>query len=315
MASGSGKKTIIAAIVANCAIAVIKFIAATVTGSSAMLSEGIHSTVDTGNELLLLLGLRLSQKPADESHPFGYGQELYFWTLIVALFIFAIGGGMSIYEGINHLLYPAPLEDPLWNYVVLGLAVVFEGFSWSIALRELIADKGEENIWQAIRSSKDPTIFTILLEDSAALLGLAIAFLGVFLGHLLNNVYLDGVASIVIGVILIIVSVFLIYESKGLLIGEGANPQTVASIAKITQADPAVSKVVRVLTLYFGPQEVLLNLEIQFQPNLSTEKLALAIERLEKQIRQEHPEIKRIFIEAKSIAASYQIISSLKENT
>lgn len=306
MTSDSGKKTIIAAIVANLAIAVIKFVAATITGSSAMLSEGIHSTVDTGNEFLLLLGLRLSQKPADESHPFGYGQELYFWTLIVALFIFAIGGGLSIYEGINHLMNPVPLEDPFWNYVVLASAVVFEGYSWTIALKELVAQKGEENIWQAIRSSKDPTIFTILLEDSAALLGLAIAFSGVFLGHLFNNIYLDGVASVVIGIILVIVAIFLIYESKGLLIGEGANPQMVASLKQLTQDDPAVGKVIRVLTLYFGPQEVLLNLEIQFKPNLSSENLALAIERLEKKVRQKHPEIKQIFVEAKSLSASYQ---------
>ncbi len=310
MASGSVKKTILAAIIANLAIAIIKFIAAVITGSSAMLSEGIHSTVDTGNELLLLLGIRLSQKPADESHPFGYGQELYFWTLIVALFIFAIGGGMSIYEGINHLLHPVPLEDPFWNYVVLGLAVFFEGYSWTVALKELIATKSEENIWQAIRSSKDPTIFTILLEDSAALLGLAIAFAGIFFGHLLNNLYLDGVASIIIGVILAAVAIFLVYESKGLLIGEGADPQTVASLKNITQANPAVKQVIRILTLYFSPQEVLLNLEIQFQPNLSTEKLALAIERLEKQIRQEHPEIKQIFVEVKSLSSSQKEVIS-----
>ncbi|MDJ0688548.1 MAG: cation diffusion facilitator family transporter [Xenococcaceae cyanobacterium MO_188.B32] len=310
MASGSIKKTILAAIIANLAIAVIKFVAAAITGSSAMLSEGIHSAVDTGNELLLLLGVRLSQKPADESHPFGYGQELYFWTLIVALFIFAIGGGMSIYEGINHITHPVPLEDPLWNYIVLGLAVFFEGYSWSVALKELLATKREENIWQAIRSSKDPTIFTILLEDSAALLGLAIAFAGIFLGHLLNNPYLDGVASILIGVILATVAIFLVYESKGLLIGEGADPQTVASLKNITQADPAVKKVIRVLTLYFSPQEVLLNLEIQFQPNLSTEKLAVAVERLERQIRQEHPEIKQIFVEAKSLSSSQKEVIS-----
>ena len=314
MTSDSGKKTIIAAIVANLAIAVIKFLAATITGSSAMLSEGIHSTVDTGNEFLLLLGLRLSQKPADDSHPFGYGQELYFWTLIVALFIFAIGGGLSIYEGINHLMNPVPLEDPFWNYVVLASAVVFEGYSWTIALKELVAQKGEENIWQAIRSSKDPTIFTILLEDSAALLGLAIAFAGVFLGHLFNNIYLDGVASVVIGIILVIVAIFLIYESKGLLIGEGANPEMVASLKEIIREDSDVGEVIRVLTLYFGPQEVLLNLEIQFKTNLSAEKLALAIERLEMKINQQHPEIKRIFIEAKSIFSYQKTILAQEES-
>jgi cation diffusion facilitator family transporter len=304
MSSGSAKKTIYAAITANFAIAIVKFIAAAITGSSAMLSEGIHSIVDTGNELLLLLGLRLSQRQPDDSHPFGYGQELYFWTLIVALFIFAVGGGMSIYEGVNHLLVPEPLTDPLWNYIVLVLAVVFEGYSWYIALQQFLATKGDENFWKAIRASKDPTIFTILFEDSAALIGLFVAFLGVFSGHLWNNVYLDGVASIAIGVILAGVALLLAYESKGLLIGEGANAATVADIKAITQADFAVKEVLRVLTLHFGPEEILLNLEIRFNSELSTEQLAIAVERIERQIRDRHSDIQNIFIEAKSIAAS-----------
>jgi cation diffusion facilitator family transporter len=304
MSSGSAKKTIYAAITANFAIAIVKFIAAAITGSSAMLSEGIHSIVDTGNELLLLLGLRLSQRQPDDSHPFGYGQELYFWTLIVALFIFAVGGGMSIYEGVNHLLVPEPLTDPFWNYIVLALAVVFEGYSWYIALQQFLATKGDENFWKAIRASKDPTIFTILFEDSAALIGLFLAFLGVFSGHLWNNVYLDGVASIAIGVILAGVALLLAYESKGLLIGEGANAATVADIKAITQADFAVKEVLRVLTLHFGPEEILLNLEIRFNSELSTEQLAIAVERIERQIRDRHSDIQNIFIEAKSIAAS-----------
>ena len=302
--SGSAKKTIYAAMAANFAIAVIKFIAASITGSSAMLSEGIHSVVDTGNELLLLLGIRLSKKPADDSHPFGYGQELYFWTLIVALFIFAIGGGMSIYEGINHVRHPEPLTDPFWNYVVLGLAVIFEGYSWNVALQEFLASKNEDSFWEAIRASKDPTIFTILFEDTAALVGLIVAFIGVFSGHLLGNVYLDGMASIIIGTILCGVALLLAAESKGLLIGEGANAETVASIKKITNEDPAVAKVVKVLTLHFGPQEILLNLEIEFKEDLETEELAIAVERLETSIRNRHSEVKNIFIEAKSIAGS-----------
>ena len=301
--SGSAKKTIYAAMAANFAIAVTKFIAASITGSSAMLSEGIHSVVDTGNELLLLLGIRLSKQPADDSHPFGYGQELYFWTLVVALFIFAIGGGMSLYEGINHLQRPEPLTDPFWNYVVLGLAVIFEGYSWNVALQQFLANKKEASFWKAIRASKDPTIFTILFEDTAALIGLFVAFVGVFSGHLLNNVYLDGVASIVIGVILCGVSILLASESKGLLIGEGADAETVANIRKITNEDPAVDKVMKVLTLHFGPQEILLNLEIKFVENLATEELAIAVERLESSISSSHPEIQNIFIEAKSILA------------
>jgi len=308
--SGSAKKTIYAAMVANFAIAVIKFVAASITGSSAMLSEGIHSVVDTGNELLLLLGIRQSKKPADDSHPFGYGQELYFWTLIVALFIFAIGGGMSIYEGINHVQHPEPLTDPFWNYVVLGLAVLFEGYSWNVALQEFLAQKEDGSFWSAIRASKDPTIFTILFEDTAALIGLFVAFLGVLSGHILGNVYLDGVASIVIGVILCGVAILLASESKGLLIGEGANAETVASIKKITHDDPAVEKVIKVLTLHFGPQEILLNLEIKFVDDLETTELAIAIERLEKSLHSQHSEIKNIFIEAKSLTAKRKSLIS-----
>lgn len=302
--SGSAKKTIYAAMAANFAIAIIKFIAASITGSSSMLSEGIHSVVDTGNELLLLLGLRLSKKPADDTHPFGYGQELYFWTLIVALFIFAIGGGMSIYEGIRHITHPEPLTDPRWNYGVLGLAVIFESYSWNVALQEFLASKNEDSFWKALRASKDPTIFTILIEDSAALIGLFVAFLGVLSGHLLGNVYLDGVASIVIGVILCGVALLLAIETKGLLIGEGATAETVASIRQITNNDPSVEKVMKVLTLHFGPQEILLNLEIKFIDDLETEELAIAVERLESCIRTRHAEIQNIFIEAKSISAN-----------
>jgi cation diffusion facilitator family transporter len=308
--SGSAKKTIYAAMAANFAIAIIKFIAASITGSSSMLSEGIHSVVDTGNELLLLLGLRLSKKPADDSHPFGYGQELYFWTLIVALFIFAMGGGMSIYEGIRHIRHPEPLSDPRWNYGVLGLAVIFEGYSWNVALQEFLASKNEDSFWKALRASKDPTIFTILIEDSAALIGLFVAFLGVLSGHLLGNVYLDGVASVVIGVILCGVALLLAIESKGLLIGEGATAETVASIRKITNNDPSVEKVMKVLTLHFGPQEILLNLEIKFIDDLETEELAIAVERLESSIRTQHSEIQNIFIEAKSISANRTAIIS-----
>jgi len=301
--SGSAKKTIYAAMAANGAIAITKFFAASVTGSSAMLSEGIHSVVDTGNELLLLLGIKLSKRPPDDTHPFGYGQELYFWTLIVALFIFAIGGGMSIYEGINHVRYPEPLTDPFWSYTVLGLAVIFEGYSWNIALQEFLATKKEASLWDAIRASKDPTIFTILFEDTAALVGLFVAFIGVFSGHLLGNVYLDGVASIIIGVILCGVALLLASESKGLLIGEGADAETVASIRKITNEDPAVDKVIKVLTLHFGPQEILLNLEIEFVEELETEGLEVAIERLEASISGKHPEVENIFIEARSISS------------
>ncbi|MEH2048791.1 cation diffusion facilitator family transporter [Nostoc sp.] len=304
MAIDSSKKTIFAAMGSNLAIAITKFIAAAITGSSAMMSEGIHSVVDTVDQLVLLLGIRRSQKPADASHPFGYGQELYFWTFIVALLVFAIGGGMSIYQGITHLINPSPLEDPMWNYIVLGIAILLEGFSWTVALKEFLPTKGKQNFWQAIKNSKDPTVLTILFEDTAAILGLFVALIGIFLGHLFNNVYFDGIASIIIGIILAIVAVVLARESKGLLVGESADPQTIANIRSLSKTEPGVKEVIRVLTMQLAPKEVLLNLELQFFHNLTGEQIALTVESLEASIRQKHPEIKQIFIEAKSLTAS-----------
>ena len=304
MASDSSNKAIYAAMGANLAIAITKFIAASLTGSSAMMSEGIHSVVETVDQLVLLLGIRRSKKPADASHPFGYGQELYFWTFIVALLVFAIGGGMSIYQGIIHLINPSPLEDPKWNYIVLAIAILLEGFSWIIALREFLPTKGRQNFWQAIKNSKDPTVLTILCEDTAAILGLIVAFIGIFLGHLFNNLYLDGIASIIIGIILAIVAVVLARESKGLLVGESAAPKTIANIRSLSKTEPGVKEVVRILTMQLAPQEVLLNLEIQFAQNLTGEEIALTVESLEIKIRQMHPEIKQIFIEAKYLSAN-----------
>ncbi|WP_392535569.1 cation diffusion facilitator family transporter [Nostoc sp. C117] len=304
MATDSSKKTIFAAMGANLAIAITKFIAASITGSSAMISEGIHSVVDTGDQLVLLLGISRSQKPANDSHPFGYGQELYFWTFIVAILIFAIGGGMSIYEGITHLISPSPLEDPMWNYIVLGVAILLEGYSWTVALKEFLPMKGKQNFWQAIKNSKDPTVITILFEDTAAILGLFVALIGIFLGHLFNNVYCDGIASIIIGIILAVVAVVLARESKGLLVGESADPQTIANIRSLSKTEPGVKEVIRVLTMQLAPKEVLLNLELQFSHNLTGEEIALTVESLEAKISQKHPEIKQIFIEAKSLTAS-----------
>ena len=303
MASGS-RAAIYAAIGGNLAIAMMKFTSAGFTGSSAMLSEGIHSLVDTGNGGLLLLGIRKSKQPPDATHPFGYGKELYFWSLIVAVLIFGVGGGISIYEGILHLMHPNPLEDPTWSYVVLGLAMVFEGFVFVIAFRAFQEIKGEEHtIWQAIKASKDPTIFTVLFEDAAALLGLIVAFVGIFLTHYFNNPYLDGAASVVIGVILATVAVLLVYESKGLLIGEGADPQTLESIRKLAEADPGVKKVINPLTMYFGPHTVLLTVDIEFHDKLSAIEVEEVVDRLEKRISSQYPDIKHIYIEAGAVLA------------
>ena len=305
MASES-RTAIFAAILGNLAIATTKFIAAAFSGSSAMLSEGIHSLVDTGNGALLLLGVRNSKRPPDERHPFGHGMEIYFWSLVVAILIFALGGGMSVYEGVIHITNPKHLGDPTWNYVVLGLAIVFESISFYFAIKAFRKEKGTQGVWKTIRSSKDPTTFTILFEDTAALLGLVVALVGIFLGHQLNNPYLDGAASITIGVILGAVAGFLAYESKGLLIGEGVNPQTLESIRAIAITDPAVAEIRNALTMHFGPQDVLLTLDIRFEKELTAAEIAAAIEELEKKIQVRHPEIKHVFIEAKSLTEAAQ---------
>ncbi|MDX6576925.1 MAG: hypothetical protein QOE96_2878 [Blastocatellia bacterium] len=294
------RTAIFAAIAGNLAIAATKFVAAFFTGSSAMLSEGIHSLVDTGNGWLMLLGFRQSQKPPDADHPFGHGKELYFWSLVVAILIFALGGGMSVYEGVTHLSHPQ-VHHSILNYLVLGFAIVFESLSFYFAYRAFRTEMSGQGVFETIRSSKDPTTFTVLFEDTAALLGLLVAFVGIFLGHWLNNPYLDGVASIVIGLILAVVAAFLAYESKGLLIGEGVDPAVLASIRSIAAADPAVAEVRKSLTMHFSPDDVLLTLDLGFKKHLTAEKIAAAVNRLEKQIRDQHPEIKHIFIEAKSL--------------
>ena len=257
--------------------------------------------MDTGNGALLLLGVRKSRKPPDATHPFGHGMELYFWSLIVAILIFALGGGMSVYEGVIHIAHPHHIGDPTWNYVVLGFAIVFESISFCFAIKAFRKEKGDQGVWQTIHASKDPTTFTILFEDTAALLGLLVALVGIFLGHQLNNPYLDGVASITIGVILGVVAAFLAYESKGLLIGEGVSPQTLDSIRAIAGADPSVVEVRKALTMHFGPHDVLLTLDVRFQKDLKSGEIASAINRLEAKIRDRHSEIKHIFIEAKSL--------------
>ena len=307
MAGHGGSKTaVIAAVVGNLIIAIIKFIAAAITGSSAMISEGIHSLVDTGNGGLLLLGMNRAKRPADEGHPFGHGKALYFWTLVVSVSIFGIGGGMSLYEGISHIRHVAPgavLGDPTVNYIVLGIAVLVEGWSFSVAMREFIRAKGSQKSWEYIRSAKDPSTYTVVLEDSAAMAGLVFAFLGVFFGHLLNNPYLDGAASILIGVLLMAVAFVLAFETKGLLLGEGVDAATLADMRRHIEADPAVSGVGDILTMYMGPHELLVNLGVQFEPGTSVEESREAIGRIEADIAGAYPECTRIYIEAESLRA------------
>jgi cation diffusion facilitator family transporter len=291
---------VLAAIAGNVAIATIKFVAAGFTGSSAMISEGIHSLVDTGNGCLLLVGLKKSEKPANERHPFGYGKEVYFWSLIVAMSVFGIGGGLSIYEGVDHLLSPSPLESPTINYVVLGLSAVFEGISFSIAYRQFSRHKGSRSAIQAIRHGKDPSMFTVVFEDSAALAGLAIAFLGIFLGHLLDNVYLDGIASVGIGVLLASVAIWLAVETKGLLVGERADPALVHEIERIALDDESVAAVGSALTMHLGPNEILLNLGIEWAPGTAADEIHASIHRIEERITAKYPEVTRIYLEVES---------------
>jgi cation diffusion facilitator family transporter len=296
------KNAIYAAIIANLAIAATKFTAAAFTGSSAMISEGIHSLVDTGNGGLLLVGLRQSKKPPDAEHPFGYGKELYFWALMVAIVIFAVGGGISAYEGLLHMLHPVPQTNALWNYVVLALAFVFESISLFIALKSFSRIKGSDHWWKAIQRSKDPTTFTVVFEDAAALLGLLVAMIGVFLANQFNNPYFDGAASIVIGVLLAAVAVLLGYETKGLLIGEGADRETLDDIRRLVESDPGVAGVNRSLTMYFGPDTVLLAMDLRFRNDLSAVEVEKSVDRIEANIRKHHDKIKHIFIESDSLS-------------
>ena len=298
MSAHSSKKVIYAALAGNSLIAITKFAAAAFTGSSAMFSEAIHSVVDTGNQGLLLHGIRRAKRPADASHPFGYGMELYFWTFVVAILIFAVGAGVSAYEGIVKLLDPHPMRSPYVNYAVLALAMIFEAGAWWIAFREFRKSKGALGYLAAVRSSKDPTVFTVLFEDSAAMLGLVAAFLGIALGQAFDMPELDGIASLVIGVILGLTAVLLAFESKGLLIGEGASQAVVRGIGRIVADNTAIERVNELLTMHLGPRDVLLNLSVDFKTNLTADQVEDAITGLEDGIKAAYPEISRVFIEA-----------------
>lgn len=294
----ASKVPVYSALIANLAIAITKFIAAGITGSSAMISEGIHSLVDTSNEILLLLGMNKSRKPADENRPFGYGKELYFWAFIVSILIFGLGGGISFYEGVTHLQHPSAITDPFWNYIVLGIAIVFDGISFITALKEFNRQRGDQPFWRAVRRSKDPSTFVVLFEDAADVLGLIIAFLGVYLGHAYNNHYFDGIASILIGIILTIISLLLARESRSLLMGESADKEVLNKVISLTEADPSVSRIAaKPLSMYMAPEEIFLVLKAVFHTNLTTVEIIEAIERIKKTIQKEYPTITRIFVE------------------
>ncbi|NHC02974.1 cation transporter [Acinetobacter sp. 187] len=294
--SDSNKIVVYAALFGNLAIAAVKFVAAYITNSSAMLSEAIHSVVDTLNEILLLYGLKKSQQPGDSQHPFGYGRELYFWAFIVALMVFALGSIVSIYQGIQHIRQPEEMSSPMVSYVVLLIAILCEGTSWFIALKSFRKSKGRMGYFEAFRRSKDPTTFTVLFEDSAALIGLFIALIGIFLAHSLNMPVLDGVASILIGVVLAISAFLLGKETKGLLLGETADPQLRHNVIAIAQQDPAVFSANGVLTEQMGAHQVIASLSLEFKDNLTSDEIELCVNRIEQEIKNIHPEIVALFI-------------------
>lgn len=297
----SSKTAIVAALGANLAISVVKFVAAGFSGSSAMVAEGIHSLVDTLNEVLLLLGLRRSQRPANAARPFGYGKELYFWAFVVSILIFGIGGGFSIYEGIEHLRHPPALSDPTWNYVVLILALVLDGGSFLLARRTFNAQRGRQPFWRAFRASKDPGTFVVLFEDAADVIGLVLAFLGVFLSHYFQNPYFDGAASLLIGVLLLVVAGLLLRQNHSLLLGAPAAPALLAQLQELARADPAVQAVAPPLSTYLSPHEMLLVVRVTFEPTLSGPELTLAAARLRTALRQAHPDVQHVFVEPVSV--------------
>ena len=300
MSAKSSKKAIYAALAGNGMIALTKFFASAYTGSSAMFSEAIHSVVDTGNQILLLYGIKRSERPADKTHPFGYGMEVYFWSFVVAILLFGLGSGVSIYEGISKIQNPHPVTNPFVNYIVIGFAIIFETIAFSVAYSELRKTKGSQSLIKAIRTSKDPTIFTVLFEDFAALLGLMVAGLAIYLGEVLNLPILDGIASVIIGLILALTASLLAFECKGLLCGEAANDQIVAGIEDIVKGETDVLYINEILTMHLGPQDILLNISLDFKDAMSSGNVQTTISELETSIKSKFPEIKRVFIEAQS---------------
>jgi cation diffusion facilitator family transporter len=300
MAAHNSKKVIYAALAGNALIAVTKFAASVYTGSSAMLSEAIHSLVDTGNQGLLLFGLKRASQPADKDHPFGYGRELYFWAFVVAIMIFAVGAGVSIYEGVIKIRNPHAVTNPMINYAVLALSMVFEGVALYIAMTEFNKSRGTMGLVKAIRQSKDPATFTVVFEDAAAMLGLMVALIGLMAAEYFDLPVLDGVASVGIGVILAITAIFLAYETKALLIGEGADPALERGVARIVQEEKTIRNMNELRTMHMGPQDVLLALSIDFFDHYKAGTVERTIYRIEKSIKKKFPEIKRLYIEVQA---------------
>lgn len=296
----STKRVVYAAFFANLVIAATKLSAAWITDSTSMFSEGIHSIIDTFNQLLLLWGIKRAARPASDLHPFGYGLQLYFWTFIVAVLIFVLGAGTSIYQGIGRILMPHPIGNPRVDYIVLVFCMFFEVYTWRIAFKEFRRTKGTMSLIEAVKCSKDSSVITVLFEDTAALLGLGVAFVCIFASDMLSLPILDGIGSIVIGIILALTAAFLIFELQSLLTGEGVAPATRQSILSIAKGEPGVHAPNEILTMHFGPQDVLVAMSLDFEDTLPSKDIETAVTNIEKKIKQVHPEVTRVFVEAQS---------------
>ncbi|SMP33828.1 cation diffusion facilitator family transporter [Chryseobacterium profundimaris] len=293
----NNRKSIYSALAANLLIALTKFIAGAFTNSSSMISEGIHSTVDTTNQLLLLYGIKRSKKAPDESHPFGYGKELYFWSFVVSILIFGLGGGLSIYQGIIHIKEPEVMKDPFWNYIVLVLSLIFEGTSLIISVKEFNKTRNGTGWWDSIIKSKDPSSFLVVFEDGAAVAGLIVVMILMGASHSYQIPELDGVASIIVGLILVFVSLILARESRSLLMGEGIAPETKEKIMKLAEKDPTVIRTKSILSTYQSPEEIVLMLIIDFKDHLETEEITEAVHRIRETIKNEFPLVRFVIIQ------------------
>jgi len=300
MAHSGNRAVIFAALFGNSLIAATKLTAAAFTGSSAMFSEGIHSIVDSGNQGLLLLGLSRAKKPADRQHPFGYGKEVYFWSFLVALLIFAVGAGVSLYEGVRHILHPKAIANVRLNYIVLAVSFLFEGVAWMIAAREFNRHRGRRSIWQAVRRSKDPSTFVVLFEDSAAMAGILVAFLGIWLGQVTGLAWFDGAASVIIGLILGGTAWLLAIETKDLLIGESATPDIEIAVRKMVAEYPDIEHTNQVMTLHMGPEYILLTLSLDFRDAAAATDVERITSDLTRRIKADLPEVRKVFVEAEA---------------
>lgn len=298
----SSSKVVYAALLGNLLIAATKFIAAFFTGSSAMLSEAVHSSVDTSNELLLLYGMRRSKRPPDAQHPFGHGRELYFWSFIVALMVFGIGAGVSFYEGIAHIRHPEPIQNFTINYVVIGLSFLFEFGSWMIALKAFRATKGQRGYLEAVEVSKDPTTFTVLFEDSAALVGLMIALTGIICAQHFAMPMLDGVASLGIACVLGVTGIALARRTKELLLGERTWPELEKSIVDVAARQPGIANANGVLTSHVGPDQVVVALSVEFEDNLTAPQIEQCVNSLEREVKSRYPQVSSLFVKPQTAA-------------